>query len=123
FIFLAEKSKNIQHQISGAINLAKLYQTINKHETVLKIVDDALKFQYISSHHKTLLQNIKTSSLVALNTYDDTTVLNATLPDLKFNTYKNSYIIELKKENYASALSFFKKAKEHIQQADLSSRD
>src|SRR5690606_5166599 len=123
YLFLAENNKNIQHQISGAINLAKLYQTINKHETVLKIVDDALKFQDINSYQKTLLQNIKEHSLIALNKYEDANILNATSTDIKFNQYKTQYILELQKENHTNALNFFKKAKEQIQQANLSPRD
>ncbi len=70
YIFLAEKRKNTKHQISGAINLAKLYQTIGKHETVLKIVDDAFKLSIKNTNQKNLLQSIKASSLISLNRYE-----------------------------------------------------
>ncbi|WP_308993141.1 CHAT domain-containing protein [Mariniflexile litorale] len=123
YIFLAEKSKNITHQISGAINLAKLYQTINKHETVLKIVADAFKFPNINSDQKSLLQSIKTSSLAALNKYEDASLLNSTSTNLNFETHKNNYLIELQKGNYENALSSFQKAKEYLVKMDLATRD
>lgn len=121
YIFLAEKSKNRKHQISGAINLAKLYQTIGKHETALKIVNDAFKLSNINSNQKALLQSIKASSLIALNKYEAGSLLNNSAS--KFENFKNNYILEFQKGNYESALISFKKAKECIAEANFSSRD
>jgi CHAT domain-containing protein len=123
YTFLAEKRKNTSQQISGAINLAKLYQTIGKHETVLKIVEDAFKLPNISSEQKELLQGIKTSSLISLNKYYEASLLNDGTLYSKFNKHKIEYLIELKKDNFKSALNSFKKAKEYINQANLSSRE
>ncbi|PKQ46833.1 CHAT domain-containing protein [Confluentibacter flavum] len=123
YIFLAEKNKNTKHQISGAINLAKLYQTLNKHETVLKIVDDAFKFSNINSHQKALLQNIRTNSLAALNNYEAASLLNNTSTSLNFEKYKNNYLIELQKGNYPEALNAFNKAHEYLSEINLSVRD
>lgn len=122
YIFLAEKNKNTKHQISGAINLAILYRTLDKHETVLKIVNDALKFPSINSHQKALLQNIKTNSLAALNNYEAASLLNNTSTSLNFEKYKNNYIIEFQKGNYPEALNAFNKAKEYLSQTNLSAR-
>ena len=121
YIFLAEKSKNTKHQISGAINLAKLYQTIGKHETVLKIVDDAFKLSNSSTNQKTLLQSIKASSLIALNKYNEAALLNNT--NSKFESYKNNYIVDFQKGHYENALTSLKKAKECISEANLSTRE
>ncbi|MBP0904692.1 CHAT domain-containing protein [Mariniflexile gromovii] len=121
YIFLAEKSKNTKHKISGAINLAKLYQTIGKHETVLKIVDDALKVSNNNTNQKTLLQSIKASSLIALNNFEAASILNNTAS--KFENFKTNYIIEFQKGDYQKALISFEKAKGHIQNANLSTRD
>ncbi|MFD0989371.1 CHAT domain-containing protein [Mariniflexile jejuense] len=121
YIFLAEKSKNTKHQISGAINLAKLYQTIGKHETVLKIVDDAFKFSNSNTNQKALLQSIKASSLIALNKYEAASFSNNSVS--KFENFKNNYILEFQKGNYENALTSFKKAKECIAEANFSKRE
>ncbi|CAH8281299.1 CHAT domain-containing protein [Mariniflexile fucanivorans] len=121
YIFLAEKSKNTKHQISGAINLAKLYQTIGKHETVLKIVDDAFKLSNSSTNQKTLLQSIKASSLIALNKYNEAALLNNSTS--KFENFKNNYIVDFQKNNYENALTSLKKAKECLSEANLSTRE
>ncbi|MDO7173380.1 CHAT domain-containing protein [Mariniflexile sp. AS56] len=123
YIFLAEKSKNTQHQISGAINLAKLYQTINKHETVLKIIDDAFKFPNIKGTQKALLQSIKTSSLIALNNYEGASILNNTSRNSDFEKHKADYVIEFQKGNYETALTAFQKAKKLLPKKNLSTRD
>lgn len=120
YIYLAEKSKNIKHQIGGAINLAKLYQTIGKHETVLKIVDDAYKLPNISIVQKTNLQSIKTTSLSALNNYEEALVLYTAST---FESLKNQYSIAFQKGNYTEALSFFNKAKQLLPKEPLSTRD
>lgn len=121
YVFLAEKSKIKKHQISGAINLAKLYQTIGKHETALKIVNDALKISNINSNQKALLQSIKASSLIALNKYEAASFSNNSVS--KFENFKNNYILEFQKGNYENALKSFKKAKECIAEANFSKRD
>lgn len=121
YLYLAEKNKNTKHQISGAINLAKLYQTISKHETVLKIVNDALKLSNASTNQKALLQGIKTSSLIALNNYEDASLLNNAAS--QFQRFKNDYFVAFQKGNYEKALVSFEKAKEHLDSAEFSSRD
>ena len=121
YIFLAEKSKNTKHQISGAINLAKLYQTIGKHETVLKIVDDAFKVSNINANQKALLQGIKASSLIALNKYEAASILNNSAS--KFENFKNDYLIAFQKSNYEEALTAFKKAEAQLPEANYSIRD
>ncbi len=123
YIFLAEKSKNTKHQISGKINLAKLYQTIGNNKRVLKIIDDAYKLPNISTKQKALLQSIKTTSLLALNNYEEASLLNANQSSSKFEILKNNYLIALQKGNYTEALNSFKKAKEHISETNLSERD
>ncbi|MFG6685014.1 CHAT domain-containing protein [Mariniflexile sp. HNIBRBA6329] len=123
YIFLAEKSKTTKHKISGAINLAKLYQTINKHETVLKIIEDASKLHNINKNQKELLQSIKSNSLLALNKFDDVASLHRSASSSIFKTYKSQYIVALQKNDYVTALNALKKAKESISEADLSERE
>ena len=122
YIFLAEKSKKKSHQISGAINLAKLYQTINKHETVLNIVNAALKNETISKAQKELLQNIKTSSLLALNKYDEATLLNQTASASAFDKHKNDALMAFKNNDFEKALASFQKAKTFLNEAELPMR-
>lgn len=121
YIYSAEKSKNTKHRISGAINLAKLYQTIGKHETVLKIVDDALKLSNSFGSQKNILQDIKTASLIALKKFDEASLLNKT--NSSFESLRTKFAIEYQKGNYENALNSFKKAKETLDEAQLSTRD
>ena len=123
YIFLAEKSKHTKHKISGAINLAKLYQTINKHETALNIVDDAFKLPQISSYQKKLLQNIKTTSLVALNKFEEASRFNGSFSTSKFEGFKNQYVNAVQKGDYSEALNAFNNAKKCISEAGLSQRE
>lgn len=122
YIFLAEKSKNITHQISGKINLAKLYQSIGNHHMVLEIIDKTKKLPNISTNQKKLLQNIKTNSLLALGNYEEASLLNSDASPLKYETYKNQSAIELQKGNYEKALISFNKAKECISETNVTGR-
>lgn len=121
YIFLARKNKNTSHQISGAINLAKLYQTIDNHEMVLKIVDAALELSKVKSNQKSLLQSVKTTSLIALNKYEEASILNQS--DSKFENLKNNYTIAFQEGNYKEAFNSLKKAKEHLNKAPISPRE
>mgnify|MGYP000850197281 FL=1 len=123
YIFLAEKSKNTKHQISGKINLAKLYQTIGNNERVLKIIQEAYKLPYISTRQNALLLSIKTKSLLALNKYEEASLLNTIQSSSKFEFHKNQYAINLKKGDYLEAFNSFEKAKAQISETSLSGRD
>lgn len=120
YIFLAKKTKNINHQVSGAINLAKLFQTLGNHKLVIKIIDNAFKLPNISPSKKTNLQSIKTTSLVALNKIKTVLPVNSSL---SFNSEKNNYEIELQKGNYKNALIHFNKAKKKINESNLDIRN
>jgi CHAT domain-containing protein len=119
YAFEAERNKNTKHQISAAINLAILYQTIGKHETVLKIIHDALK---ISNKQNARLQNIKTNSLIELNRMEEASILNNSSRSSKFDTYNTAYLIQFNKENYREAYHNFKKAEKHIHESHLTTR-
>lgn len=123
YIYLAKRTKNVSHQISGAINLAKLFQTLNNHKTVIKIIDNALKLPNIPTSKNANLQSIKTSSLIALNEYGETSSQNAPPNSSLFDIEKTKSQIELKKGNYDAALAHFKKAKAHITKEELGARD
>ncbi|MCF6361034.1 MAG: CHAT domain-containing protein [Cyclobacteriaceae bacterium] len=115
YIFLAEKSNNLTHQIGGAINLSKLYQSIGRHKVVLKIINATLKYFGISPAQKLNLENIKTTSLIALKQYDAVGEIknkNSTPFIHLFNQYKNTYQLELQKGNLKNAVIYFDKAKE-----------
>lgn len=122
YIFLAKKTKNSNHQISGAINLAKLFQTLSDHKSVIKIIDDALKIPNIPASKKANLQNIKSTSLLALNDYEITSYQNPISNSSSFDVEKSNSQIELKKGNYKNALVYFNKAKTLLNKASLDSR-
>ncbi|GAA4939226.1 hypothetical protein GCM10023314_09880 [Algibacter agarivorans] len=113
YIFLAEKTKNTGHQISGSINLAKLYYTLGKHETAIKTIDDAYKLPNISKAQKTHLHNIKTESLIALNQSEKASSLNSSTKFSTFQKEKNTYLIQLQNGNYPKALTSFITYKNH----------
>ena len=123
YIFLAKKSNNKNHQISGIINLSKLYQTIGKHETVIKTIEESLTFKTLNTFQKEHLQNIKIHSLIILKRYDEALTLNNSLIYSTFQKHKNNYLIALQKKAYNTALSSFEKAKMLITQNNLSTRN
>ncbi len=122
YVFLAKKNKNINHQISGAINLAILFQTLGDHKTVIKIIENALKLPNISASKKANLLNIKTMSLLAINEYEKTLSEKPLTNSSSFNVEINNSQIELKKGNYERALVFFNKAKALLNSTNLDTR-
>ncbi|OEK09254.1 hypothetical protein A8C32_11050 [Flavivirga aquatica] len=123
YIFFAEERNNINHQVSGAINLAKLYETIGKYKIVLKIIENTSKLPNISNTQKKHLTAIKITNLIALEKYEEASFINATSKFSKFNKHKNDYLIQLKKGNYNQALNAFKKAKTTINKTNMSIRN
>lgn len=101
YIFLAKQQHNSKHQISGAINLCKLYYSIGEHSMVLKTVKEGLKLSGISPSEKNHLQNLKNSSLIALNKLTKTEKQKSLI-----NT-EQTYKLRLKEGNYSAALKAF----------------
>ncbi|MBC3758330.1 CHAT domain-containing protein [Hyunsoonleella sp. SJ7] len=101
YIFIAEKNNNSSHQISGIINLAKLYQTIGKHDIVLNLTSDYTEHPEISKAQKQKLITIRVDSQIASG-YEDISI--------PFDD-KESYAIALQNKDYVSALSLFQKLK------------
>ncbi|WP_044639494.1 CHAT domain-containing protein [Siansivirga zeaxanthinifaciens] len=123
YIFLAETKKNTKHQVSGAINRAKLYFTLGKYESVVKIINDALKIPNISETQIKQLENFKTNGLIALKNYEKANTLIATTKASNFITYKNNYSLAFKNGDYKTALEAFNLAKVHLNEADLDPRN
>ncbi|MEC3905870.1 CHAT domain-containing protein [Tamlana sp. 2201CG12-4] len=105
YIYLAEKSNNLKHQTSGAINLSILYQTIGKHETVIKLTSDFINKSNIDKNQKQKLLDINIESQIALKKISDPETIPLTL-----NSEKN-YKIALQNKDYNKALSEFQKFK------------
>lgn len=123
YIFLAKKDNNTKHLISGNINLAKLYQTINRpddHKKVIEIIDKTLAIPNISNSKKAKLLDIKTKSLIELN--QTIQPLNNSKTSSRFNKDKNEYLVQLKKGNYSKALVAFNKAKNHLNKGHINPR-
>jgi len=115
YIFLAEKSNNTPHQISGGINLAKLYYTLGNHEMVFKTVSSYLENPHANNHQKQKLIEINIDSQIALNLISGYEEITLPQNDTNKSTnYLNIYRLELKNKNYKSALEAFKKHKTHI---------
>ncbi len=122
YIFLAEKNNHIKHQVSGAINLAILYQTIGKHETALKLTSNYLNKQNISKHQKQKIIQLNIDSQIALNLINNVSDIPKTIHNSTYGEYRNHYQVQLQQGNYAAALKAFNKAKMHITKDSLSRR-
>ncbi|MFL1012413.1 CHAT domain-containing protein [Flavisericum labens] len=117
YIFLAEKTNNSKHQISGAINLAKLYQTLGRHLTVIKLTSDYAEKPNCTKLQKQKLIKINIDSQIALgqiSSYEDVPIpLDS----------EKKYRIALQDKTYESALEWFKKVKaERFSNNKLSAR-
>lgn len=109
YIFLAEKEKNQQQKIAGIINLSILYQSIGKHNDVLKLTSDALKAGEINQLQKQKLINIATNSKIALNKIENVQEIHSA----KSNSYQYYLTIsqfELKRGQLKLAMNSFEKA-------------
>ncbi len=122
YIFLAEKSNHIKHQVSGAINLAILYQTIGKHETALKLTSNYLNKQNLSKHQKQKIIQLNIDSQIALNLINNVSDIPKTIHNNIYDEYRSHYQIQLRQGNYKTALKAFNKAKMHISKDSLSRR-
>ncbi|EPR72873.1 tetratricopeptide repeat domain protein [Winogradskyella psychrotolerans RS-3] len=67
YLQLAEKQNNKQQQISGLINLAKLYQSLHKHQQVIDIANEGFKIEGIKKQQAKNLNYIKRKSDQLLN--------------------------------------------------------
>ncbi len=117
YIFLAEKNKNTKHQISGAINLAKLYQTLGRHETVLKLTSEYAEHPNATTLQKQKLIEINADSQMALG------LISSHTDFPKFLDSEQKYKMALQNGNYKEALLEFKKAKNKtLSEGNLSNR-
>lgn len=107
YIFLAEKENNTSQKIAGVINLSKVYQCIQKHTMVLKMIDEVLHTYSINTTQKEMLLSIKNNSVLALSIWqeDDSLLINKT--DNIYATYQGN----LKKGDFKKALENFKTIK------------
>lgn len=108
YIFLAEKSNQTPHQISGGINLAKLYYSIGNYDMVFKIVNTYINHSNASKDQKQKLREINLESQIASGKLLDYTTFSNSLHS------SNNYKIALQKGDYAIAFSEFQKFKNHI---------
>ncbi|SHG92376.1 CHAT domain-containing protein [Winogradskyella jejuensis] len=127
YISLAKQQDNKTQQISGSINLAKLYQSLNKHKSVISIVDKTLEFDGISKSQLQRLHSIKQTSLLLMKTNQDTLLLDG---DIVFNTRDNlesleqNYQLAKEKEDYKKAYSYFNQIKnKHLKNKLTSKRE
>ncbi|WP_158847053.1 CHAT domain-containing protein [Algibacter sp. L1A34] len=98
YIYLAEKTKNTAHQVSGVINLAKLYFTLGRHKTAIETIDDGLKIKNISEIQKVHLLQIKTENLTVLNQFNQTS---------NSKNIRSNYLFHLKNKDFPKALDSF----------------
>ncbi|WP_299116148.1 CHAT domain-containing protein [uncultured Winogradskyella sp.] len=127
YISVAKQQGNKAQQISGSINLAKLYQSLNKHESVISIVNKTLEFEGISKSQLHRLHSIKQRSLLLMRTNQDKLLLDG---DTVFNSGDNLETLELnyqlvkEKKDYKKAYSYFNQIKnKHLKNKLTSKRE
>ncbi|WP_179318972.1 CHAT domain-containing protein [Winogradskyella helgolandensis] len=111
YLQLAEKQNNKQQQISGYINLAKLYQSLNKHQQVITIANKGIKIEGIKKQQKNNLNYIKRKSNLLLKSNQKRLFLENDLIVLRFNAgtieeLQLNYDTALNNEDYELALSY-----------------
>lgn len=117
YIFLAEKNKNAKHQISGAINLSKLYQTLGRHETVVQLTSAYIDNPNATKLQKQKLIEININSQMALGQISSDADVPVPLDSEK------KYRLALQNKNYEKALKLFLKVKaERLSNEKLSTR-
>ena len=118
YLFLARQSNNKQHEISGAINLAILYQTMGHHNMVIKITSDYINAAEFNKTQQQKLIKINIDSQIALGTISNNADSISSFDD---NT---KYKIALDKKKYDEALNYLKKAETSVlKNTPLISRD
>ncbi|WP_458627884.1 CHAT domain-containing protein [Winogradskyella sp. PC D3.3] len=125
YLQLAKKQNNTSQQVSGFINLAKLYQSLNKHQQVIDIANKALQIDGIKAYQKTNLNYIKKRSELFLKTNQKRSLLendlitprvrNSNVEDLQLY-----YETALKNKDYELAYSYLSRLKP-IKITDLTS--
>ena len=90
YIGLAKKQGNLQQQILGGINLAILYQSLNKHNSVIDIVNNTLTINGLKETQKKRLNSIKQQSIILMK---EETKIN---DNLVFNDLKDEDVLKLK---------------------------
>lgn len=110
YLYIAERENNPVHKTGGAINLALLYQILGKHNTVLTIVEEALKNESVTKIQKQKLENIKNTSLVALDKPELAVgqSINSKNGTATYNSVALNYQLALENKVYDSALYYFK---------------
>ncbi|WP_296342540.1 CHAT domain-containing protein [Winogradskyella sp.] len=115
YITLAIKQGNVSQQISGSINLALLYQSLNRHQSVISIVDKTLLgFKDIKKNQEQRLNSIKKRSLLLIESNQEKLLLDN---DVIFNSQDDSEILDLKyrtalqNRDYSKAYNYFNRIK------------
>ncbi|TCK65054.1 CHAT domain-containing protein [Winogradskyella wandonensis] len=127
YISLAKQQGNKTQQISGSINLARLYQSLNKHRSVISIIDKTLEFDSISKSQLQRLHSIKKRSILLMKANQDTLLLDN---DIIFYTGDNlesleqNYQLAKEKKDYEKAYSYFNQIKnKHLKNKLTSKRE
>ncbi len=124
YIFLAEKSKNTNQLIAGAINLSRLYQAFGKHDDVFKITSKYINTPNINNLQKQKLIAIHIDSQIATKEITSASEIIKPIKPQTLEFHKTNYLIELQNKKYQEAKVHFFKAKEILlSQKELIARD
>ncbi len=128
YISLAKQRNDQSQQISGIINLSILYQVLNKHNSVVKLIDQTLVIPNIKSEQILKLESIKQESLIKSGQLSSNRKLlenDIQLPNSKhlYVQHELNYKSNLKEGNYKEALKHFNLKKSYSRSAIETARD
>ncbi|GGI55990.1 CHAT domain-containing protein [Winogradskyella haliclonae] len=124
YIVIAKKQNNKTQQITGSINLAGLYQSLNRHQSVINIIDKTLQIDGIKKQQKQRLNSLKRRSQLLLETNQEKLLLDGDIVfSIKedFETLQLKYQLNLKNEDYNKAFSYFNRIKNNTLKNKLTS--
>ena len=116
YIQLAEKYNNHAQQISGYINLAKLYQSLYKHKQVIEIANKGLQIDGLKKYQERRLNSIKRKSERLIEINQNHFLLENDLVGPRFDIgkieqHEMNYEVALKKGDYDKAYSYLNRLK------------
>jgi CHAT domain-containing protein len=122
YISLAEAQKNPEHRIAGAINLAVLYQTLGKYETVLTLTSKAMAIEKMTEDQRRKLENLRNTSLIASGKLKTISVRQDNSTSNDYNTIELNYQLALKNKDFQNALIYFNRKKKLLEKDSISIR-
>jgi len=120
YISIAEKQQNNEQYVAGIINLAVLYRTLNKYESVIQLTENTLANEKLTSKQRQNLKDLSLQSKIALGKLEKADDLGEKNTP---NYYQKAYALSIKNNELDKAISYFKKYEDAIAQQEITQRE